>query len=133
MSIQTLTMTTKNGNILSFFYNSDNDLLTVDLIHKSGKAGSELVRKTLDEAKSLAHVKELIDNEVAMNKLEQEYDTISQSSEPLHKRTESDLRTLLAWHAHSDGAPWGHVCEIKQGDLYTKEEVIQQLEDTFGL
>lgn len=47
--------TTKKGNVLQFFYNPDNNLLCVDLIHKNEKCGNEIVRMTLDERKLLAH------------------------------------------------------------------------------
>lgn len=48
-------MKTKMGHTLSFFYNPDNDLLVVDLIHRNEKGGNELVRMTLDENLMLAH------------------------------------------------------------------------------
>jgi len=48
---------TKGGNSLEIFYNPDNDLVVVDLIHKNGMAGNEIVRMTLDEPKLLNHVK----------------------------------------------------------------------------
>lgn len=51
------TVTTKAGNTLSFFYNPDNDLLVVDIIHKNEKGGNELIRKTLDERSLLKHCK----------------------------------------------------------------------------
>ncbi len=53
--IQRHSITTAKGNTLSFFYNPENDLLVVDLIHKNENGGNELVRKTLDEKKLLAH------------------------------------------------------------------------------
>lgn len=55
--IQMHNITTKAGNTLSFFYNPENDLLVVDLIHKNEKSGNELVRMTLDEKKMLTHCK----------------------------------------------------------------------------
>jgi len=55
IEIQRHNMTTKAGNTLSFFYNPENDLLVVDLIHKNEKAGNEFVRMTLDEKKLLGH------------------------------------------------------------------------------
>lgn len=48
-------VTTKAGNTLSFFYNPGNDLLVVDIIHKNGKGGNEIVRHTLDEEALLGH------------------------------------------------------------------------------
>jgi len=47
--------TTKDGNILTFFFNPQSNLLVVDLVHKDEQAGNELVRMTLDEEKLLAH------------------------------------------------------------------------------
>lgn len=57
MKTQTLHITTKNGNTLQVFYNPDNELLVVDIIHKNENGGSEIVRKTLNEKKLLAHCK----------------------------------------------------------------------------
>lgn len=57
MKSQTLHIKTKKGNTLQVFYNPDNDLLVVDIIHKSENGGNELVRKTLDEKSLLAHCK----------------------------------------------------------------------------
>lgn len=54
-NIQRHGMTTKRGHTLSFFYNPDNDLLVVDIIHKNEEGGNELVRMTLDEDKMLSH------------------------------------------------------------------------------
>lgn len=53
--IQRHNMTTKSGNTLSVFYNPENNLLVVDLIHKNDEGGNELVRMTLSEKKLLAH------------------------------------------------------------------------------
>jgi hypothetical protein len=47
------TATTKCGNTLQFFYNPDNNLVVVDIANNNG--GNELLRKTLDEKKLLAH------------------------------------------------------------------------------
>lgn len=44
---------TKQGNSLSFFYNSDNNLLVVDIGNESG--GLELLRMTLNEKNLLSH------------------------------------------------------------------------------
>jgi hypothetical protein len=41
--------TTRAGHDLSFFYNSDNDLVVVDLTHKNSRGGNEIFRETLDE------------------------------------------------------------------------------------
>ena len=48
-NIQRHNITTKAGNYLSIFYNPDNDLFVVDLVHKDERGGNEFVRKTLDE------------------------------------------------------------------------------------
>jgi hypothetical protein len=55
MKAQTLQIKTKKGNTLQVFYNPENDLLVVDLIHKSENGGNEVVRKKLDENSLLAH------------------------------------------------------------------------------
>ena len=47
---------TRDGNVLAFFYNDENDLLVVDLVHGSEEIGNEIVRMTLNETKLfLAH------------------------------------------------------------------------------
>jgi len=51
------TLTTKAGNTLQFFYNPENNLVVIDLIHKNEKGGIELLRQTLDEKKLLRHIK----------------------------------------------------------------------------
>jgi hypothetical protein len=51
-------ITTKAGNTLQIFYNPENSLLVVDLIHKDEKGGNEIVRMTLDEKRLLTHAKE---------------------------------------------------------------------------
>jgi hypothetical protein len=53
--IKTFTVETKGGNTLQFFYNPQNDLVTVDLIAKNEKGGNEILRKTLDETQLLKH------------------------------------------------------------------------------
>jgi hypothetical protein len=55
--MKTFTVITKVGNTLQFFYNPENDLVVVDIIHKNEKGGNEIFRKTLDEKKLLAHAK----------------------------------------------------------------------------
>jgi hypothetical protein len=50
-NIKRFNVTTKAGNTLSFFYNPDNDLVVVDLIHKNERGGNEILRQTLDEKK----------------------------------------------------------------------------------
>jgi len=54
-NIKQVQIETKQGNTLSFFYNSDNDLLVVDLVSKNEKGGNELMRKTLNEEQLLNH------------------------------------------------------------------------------
>ena len=53
--IQRINITTKAGNTLQLFYNPENNLIVVDLANEKG--GNELLRKTLDEKKLLAHTK----------------------------------------------------------------------------
>ena len=55
--IQTVNITTKNGNTIQVFYNPENNLLVVDLIAANEKGGNEILRKTLDEKRLLAHAK----------------------------------------------------------------------------
>ena len=55
--MKTFTVTTKAGNTLQFFYNPENDLVVVDIIHKNERGGNEILRQTLDEKKLLAHAK----------------------------------------------------------------------------
>lgn len=57
MSIQRFNCTTKAGNTLAFFYNPENDLVCIDLVHKNEEGGNEVLRKTLDEKSLLRHVK----------------------------------------------------------------------------
>lgn len=40
-------ITTKAGNTLQVFYNPENDLVVVDLIHRNERGGIELLRKNL--------------------------------------------------------------------------------------
>jgi hypothetical protein len=53
--IQRFAIETANGNTLQFFYNPENNLLVVDLVHANEEGGNELYRKTLDEPAMLAH------------------------------------------------------------------------------
>ncbi|MBE3145399.1 MAG: hypothetical protein IMZ61_15980 [Planctomycetes bacterium] len=48
-NIKRFNVPTRAGHTLSFFYNPDNDLVVVDLTHKNGRGGNEILRKTLDE------------------------------------------------------------------------------------
>ena len=50
------TFVTKEGNFLQFFYNQDTQLLVVDLVDKSERGGTELLRKILDSEKILNHL-----------------------------------------------------------------------------
>ena len=56
ISIIRYNIKTKEGNTLQLFYNPENNLVVVDLIHKNDKGGMELLRKELDEKKLLSHV-----------------------------------------------------------------------------
>lgn len=56
-NIQQISCITKTGNTLQVFYNSENDLLVIDLVSKNDNGGNELFRKTLDEKSLLAHCK----------------------------------------------------------------------------
>jgi len=56
-------ITTRGGNTLSVFYNPDNDLLVIDLVHKNERGGNELVRKTLDEKALLKGINRLVKEE----------------------------------------------------------------------
>jgi len=58
MDIQRHNVTTKQGHTLGMFYNPENDLLVIDLIHKNEEGGNEIVRMTLNEKKLLNHVEE---------------------------------------------------------------------------
>jgi hypothetical protein len=60
-NIKRFNVTTKAGNNLSFFYNPDNDLVVVDLIHKNERGGRELLRQTLDEKELVGFCKKLRD------------------------------------------------------------------------
>ena len=46
---------TRDGNILSVFFNSSANLLVVDVIQRGGSGGNEIVRMKLDELRLLAH------------------------------------------------------------------------------
>jgi hypothetical protein len=59
MSITQNYITTRGGNTLSIFYNPENDLLVVDLMHKNERGGNEIVRTTLNEEKLLKGIDKL--------------------------------------------------------------------------
>lgn len=50
---------TKDGNTLELFYNSEINLVVLDLISKNERGGNELLRKTLNESALLKHTVEL--------------------------------------------------------------------------
>jgi hypothetical protein len=52
-------VTTRAGNTLSFFYNPENDLVVVDLIHKNERGGNEILRMTLNEERIVGFCKKL--------------------------------------------------------------------------
>jgi len=54
--IEYYNLETKNGNTLSLFYNPDNDLVVLSLVHKNENGGNDLFRKTLNEKELLKHV-----------------------------------------------------------------------------
>jgi len=49
-------ITTPSGNEIQFFYNPENSLICIDLIHSSGNGGNEIFRKTIDEKALLIHL-----------------------------------------------------------------------------
>ena len=53
--IKRVSVPTAEGNSLDVFYNPENNLLVIDLTHKSGKGGNEIIRMTLDEKSMLRH------------------------------------------------------------------------------
>jgi len=50
-------VTTKGGNLLSFFYNPQSNLLVVDLVDKDETCRNEIICRTLNEEKMLSHKK----------------------------------------------------------------------------
>jgi hypothetical protein len=55
--ITTKQIETATGNTLQLFYNSENNLIVLDLISKDESGGYEIVRQKLDEVKLLNHCK----------------------------------------------------------------------------
>jgi hypothetical protein len=51
-------VTTRAGHTLSFFYNPENDLVVVDLVHKNKRGGNEILRKTLNEKSLVGFLQE---------------------------------------------------------------------------
>ena len=47
---------TKNGNTMSFLFNSNTNLLVVDVVNKAETGGYELVRRTVDDLSLLSHL-----------------------------------------------------------------------------
>lgn len=128
--IQRHNMTTKKGHTLSFFYNPENDLLVVDLIHKSECGGTELLRRTLNENKILKHASDI---DKAQKRLETLYNVIESQKRKLEEHSDENLRVLLAYHQWEDGADWDIVCEIKDGEHFNREEAIKALRTCFNL
>ncbi len=56
----TTSLITGQGNSLVLFYNSESQLLCVDLIDKNGLHGNEIVRMVLDEKTLLSHAEEAL-------------------------------------------------------------------------
>lgn len=54
-TINQVNFTTKEGNILSVFFNAHDNLLVVDIVHANETGGHEIVRKILNEKRLLAH------------------------------------------------------------------------------
>jgi len=55
IGIQRFRAETKTGHTVSFFFNPENNLVVVDLIHKNELGGVELLRTTLDTKRMLSH------------------------------------------------------------------------------
>lgn len=127
-NIQRHNITTKAGNTISVFYNPDNNLLVVDLIHQNELGGNELVRVTLDEKRMLKHA---IDQEKAQKRLESQYETVKDQKPS--DCSDEGLRILLAYHQWKDGADWEVVCEIKDGPHFDRAETIKTLQEVFQL
>lgn len=128
--IQRHQITTRAGNTLSFFYNPENNLLVVDLIHKNELGGNEVVRMTLNEKKLLKHA---VEQEKAQKRLEKQYETVSGKNRKLSEHGNENLRILLAYHQWKDGADWPVVCEIKDGPHFDRNESIKTLNEVFQL
>lgn len=54
--IVTFNTPTPDGHTLSFFYNPENALVVIDLVHRNNKGGTELLRTTLNSG-MLSHIK----------------------------------------------------------------------------
>jgi hypothetical protein len=127
-NIQRHQITTRAGNTLSLFYNPDNDLLVIDLIHKNELGGNEIVRMTINEKKLLKHA---VDQEKAQTRLESQYESVK--GQKLSDCSDEGLRILLAYHQWKDGADWPVVCEIKDGPHFDRTEAIKTLQEVFQL
>lgn len=57
---QTLTVTTKDGHIVQFFFNKETNLVVVDYVHHNERGGCELLRVHLDDV-MLRHCEEIED------------------------------------------------------------------------
>jgi len=127
MTIQQHSMTTKKGNTLSFFYNDENNLLVVDLIHSSECGGKEIVRITLKEKELLKHA----------IKLDLMYKKLTEGAEavkgiPLKDLNLGQLCTLLAYHYWQDGADLEVVEETWKSTDINEEVIKNTLKQTFG-
>ncbi len=49
---------TLKGNRVEFFFNANTNLIVVDLVHKCGVGGNELVRLKFHEKEALQHCEE---------------------------------------------------------------------------
>jgi hypothetical protein len=52
MEIEQFTVKTKLGNFVQFFFNPENNLVVVDIIHKNEKGGNEIFRQRINEAET---------------------------------------------------------------------------------
>src|SRR5512136_1475597 len=126
-NIQRHSITTKAGNTLSVFYNPENNLLVVDLIHKNELGGNELVRITLDEKRMLKHA---IDQEKAQKRLESQYETLK--GRVLESCTDKELQILMAYCMWKDGADWPVAEEFyKNCKDFNRDGAIETLEDVY--
>jgi hypothetical protein len=55
MGIERRQIKTKEGNTLELFYNPDNNLVVLDLIHSSETGDNELYRRKINENELLKH------------------------------------------------------------------------------
>ena len=55
LPIQEFRAETNEGHTVNFFFNPENQLIVVDLIHKNELGGHELMRRKIDQKTMLAH------------------------------------------------------------------------------